>query len=242
LQIQQEKILVQQASQINTYHEYVYTWGIYTEDALRQRRHGCFLQTLQTTGSQSLLLGHHLDDMLETAMLHILRGCHPSHICTMQYAVPYRRDPIYTLIRPLISIPKTEILARCDRDSIPYMIDASNHDVSISRRNYVRSVFLRYPMMKNCLADMIESMGSYSDVYIWVSLYAIDGWWRIDQVTMTAQDLYHIYQTLGIAINPRRTTLATLASQLSRTWAIIIYRWVQITRRRGYCDILVLQG
>ena len=48
-QIHAEKKLVRDVSTSNSYHEYVYTGDIYTEESLRKRRHSCFVQTLEQT-------------------------------------------------------------------------------------------------------------------------------------------------------------------------------------------------
>jgi tRNA(Ile)-lysidine synthase TilS/MesJ len=44
----------------------------------------------------------------------------------------------YHIVRPLLSYSKKEIQDYCDEHKIPYMIDQSNVDPSVSQRNKIR--------------------------------------------------------------------------------------------------------
>jgi tRNA(Ile)-lysidine synthase TilS/MesJ len=47
-----------------------------TEDSLRKRRYQVFAKAMKTSKSEILILGHHLDDRIESTFLNILRGAH----------------------------------------------------------------------------------------------------------------------------------------------------------------------
>lgn len=75
-----------------------------------------------------IILSHHLNDAIETWIMTSMHG-NPQ-------IIPYR-NPKYNVIRPFLSVPKTEIAAWAKRHSVEYVVDRSNYDVNI-RRNYVR--------------------------------------------------------------------------------------------------------
>lgn len=46
-----------------------------SEETLRSWRYGCFQKFCQEKEIQTLALGHHLNDRIETSMMNMLRGC-----------------------------------------------------------------------------------------------------------------------------------------------------------------------
>ena len=46
-----------------------------SEELLRNWRYGCFQKFCQEHDIQTLALGHHLNDRIETSMMNLLRGC-----------------------------------------------------------------------------------------------------------------------------------------------------------------------
>lgn len=76
---------------------------------------------------------HNLSDRVETFLFNFSRGSALRGLCS----IPVRRDNI---IRPLIDCTKTEILEFCEKNSIEYVSDYTNDDVSYSRNRIRHNV------------------------------------------------------------------------------------------------------
>ena len=51
-------------------------------------------------------------------------------------------DPSINVLRPLINVSKTEIVAESEKLSLPYITDPTNKDNSVSLRNELRNTVL----------------------------------------------------------------------------------------------------
>ncbi|HCM26263.1 MAG: tRNA lysidine(34) synthetase TilS [Treponema sp. GWB1_62_6] len=78
-----------------------------------------------------VLVGHTADDALETALMRFLRGCGPAGLAAM----PEAGGP---LIRPLLGLGRSDILAYLGALRITYRVDSTNADTAYLR-NRVRS-------------------------------------------------------------------------------------------------------
>jgi len=104
------------------------------QDAGHLVRKEIFAKLKTETGANRLALAHHLDDRAETVLLHFLHGTGLRGLA----ALPPRKD---WLIRPLLELHKTEILAWCQELRVPYCLDPSNNK-TIYRRNKIRHELL----------------------------------------------------------------------------------------------------
>jgi tRNA(Ile)-lysidine synthase len=77
-------------------------------------------------GATRVALGHQADDQAETVLFRIVRGTG----LTGLRGIPYRRDPF---VRPLLDVPRAEILRYLRRRSIPCVDDPSNADLRFAR-------------------------------------------------------------------------------------------------------------
>lgn len=115
-----------------------YQWDRYDERHLRQWRHACFVQTCRFWGVETVALGHHLNDRLETTLLNIQRG---AWIVWRLWLREYQRhwlDPDVTIWRPLLSQTKHTIREACETNNILWRDDPSNDDPDVSQRNALR--------------------------------------------------------------------------------------------------------
>lgn len=85
-------------------------------------------------GGAVVVTGHHRDDVVETALLRLVRGSHPAGLLgmTVQSAGMWR---------PLLSIDRETIAALARRKNLPYRHDSSNDTLNYSR-NRVRLAVL----------------------------------------------------------------------------------------------------
>ena len=81
-----------------------------------------------------LLLGHHLDDQVETVLFRLIRGAGPSGLA----GIPEKR-PLGTgwLIRPLLGITRDQIENYAGSHQLAYLNDGSNDDTRYDR-NFLR--------------------------------------------------------------------------------------------------------
>ena len=73
-----------------------------------------------------VLVAHTADDLLETALMRILRGCGPAGLASM----PSSKGKI---LRPLLSLRRSDVLGYLSEKQIPWREDASNTDTKYLR-------------------------------------------------------------------------------------------------------------
>ncbi|HEY5668034.1 MAG TPA: tRNA lysidine(34) synthetase TilS [Candidatus Saccharimonadales bacterium] len=100
-----------------------------SEAAAREARYG-FLRTVQkTNGARAIITAHHQDDLIETAILNMLRGTGRKGLSALADS--------HDIIRPLLHIPKAEILSYALAHHIVWREDSTNADDAYLR-NYIR--------------------------------------------------------------------------------------------------------
>ena len=104
-----------------------------SEDKARRARYA-FLQKIQKEqGARAIITAHHQDDVLETAILNMLRGTGRKGLTSLAS----RRD----VVRPLLYCSKAEIHAYAAEHHIVWREDSTNADERYLR-NYIRRVML----------------------------------------------------------------------------------------------------
>ncbi|MDQ3123459.1 MAG: tRNA lysidine(34) synthetase TilS [bacterium] len=101
-----------------------------SEAAAREARYK-FLRTVQAhTGAHSIITAHHLDDMVETAILNIIRGTGRKGMSSLHKS----KDG---LVRPLLHVPKTHLKSYAEANGLTWHEDSTNLNQDF-KRNYVR--------------------------------------------------------------------------------------------------------
>ncbi len=106
------------------------------EDAGRNARYSYFNALREELGAQKIATAHHHDDVAETVLLHLLRG---SGIKGLRGILPIQGS----LIRPLLTVSKVELMDYLKQENISYCLDLSNDDVYYLR-NRIRHGLLPY--------------------------------------------------------------------------------------------------
>ena len=78
----------------------------------------------------SIAVAHNADDQSETVLFRIIRGTGIHGLSGMR---PYRMDPVYPIIRPLLNITRDEIEAYIKEAGLVPNIDESNEDTEYTR-------------------------------------------------------------------------------------------------------------
>ena len=102
------------------------------EAAAREARHAAFAEALQT--DEALALAQHRDDQAETFLLRALRASGPDGLGAIRR---WRRFAPGWLWRPLLDVPRTQLLAYAQHHDLQWIEDSSNQDTSLDR-NYLR--------------------------------------------------------------------------------------------------------
>lgn len=104
-----------------------------SEDTARSARYK-FLENLnkkyKTVG---IITAHHQDDLIESAIMNLLRGTGPSGLVSM---IKNKK-----IVRPLLHVPKSEITKYAKDNKVRWREDSSNQDTKYLR-NYIRKNLL----------------------------------------------------------------------------------------------------
>jgi tRNA(Ile)-lysidine synthetase-like protein len=100
-----------------------------SEAEAREARYGFLRKVQASRNAQALVTAHHQDDYIETAILNMLRGTGRKGLT----ALKSRPD----IIRPLLSIPKAELVKYAQSEGLEWREDPTNKDDTYLR-NYVR--------------------------------------------------------------------------------------------------------
>ena len=98
------------------------------QEAARKTRYALLAKAAAKAEARIVLTAHTLDDQAETVLLRLLRGSGLSGLQAMQPMSRYPGEPRLVLARPLLSIPKTRLIATLAKAGIPFADDPSNRD------------------------------------------------------------------------------------------------------------------
>jgi tRNA(Ile)-lysidine synthase len=142
-------------------------WGIpLTVRKVRVRRQGAGLEAaaraarraaLESARADTIALAHHLDDQAETVLLNLMRGAGPRGAAAMPAA---GRLGTKRLLRPLLAVPRREVLAYARMHRLRWVEDESNRDDALTR-NFLRLhvgplLEARFPRWRESLARAAE--------------------------------------------------------------------------------------
>lgn len=122
--------------------------GTSVEMACREMRYHAFEEALKRFGLDSIAVGHHLEDNIETLMLNLLRGSGVKGLAAMKS----RRGNI---IRPLLGCTKEQIIDYLIARQLTFVTDSSNLSCDY-RRNALRNEIL--PLIKKYFPDYESGM------------------------------------------------------------------------------------
>jgi tRNA(Ile)-lysidine synthase len=104
--------------------------GAGTSEAVARAARYDFLRGVQTaSGARAIITAHHQDDVLETAIINILRGSGRKGLTAL--------NDRPGLSRPLLKVPKSELVAYARGNGLQWLEDSTNQNEAYLR-NYVR--------------------------------------------------------------------------------------------------------
>jgi tRNA(Ile)-lysidine synthase len=134
--------------------------GIGIEAAARLYRHTAWNAEARRVGAAGILVAHTRDDLLETALMRVLRGSGPAGLAAM----PHTRGRI---LRPLLDLSRAEVLAYLEERGVPYRTDSTNADPKYLR-NRIRHKLIPcldefFPAWRKTLRDLSETQRMVAD-------------------------------------------------------------------------------
>ncbi|WP_059103611.1 tRNA lysidine(34) synthetase TilS [Shouchella shacheensis] len=116
-----------------------------TQPAARKLRYRFFEATMADASADVIVTGHHGDDEAETVLMKLIRGTTP----LTRLGIPVRR-PFANgyMSRPLLGERKEAITAYCQKEGVPFRLDASNTSTAYTR-NRVRQVIHPFTEKEN---------------------------------------------------------------------------------------------
>jgi len=132
------------------------------EEKAREARYDFLAKVARKTGAIGVATGHTADDQAETILLHILRGSGLSGLRGMRTVVSQRSlsGIEYTLLRPLLSVPRKETEAYCTAMGLEPRLDVSNLSTEMVR-NRIRLELI--PTLKEYNPNIEEALLRLSD-------------------------------------------------------------------------------
>ncbi|MCY4487726.1 MAG: tRNA lysidine(34) synthetase TilS [Deltaproteobacteria bacterium] len=115
------------------------------EARARTERYRFFARVAAERCLAKVAVGHNRGDQVETMLMWLLRGCGPEGLAGMPAARPLDRAPAGSegpwLIRPLLDVPRDEILGYLESRGLEHREDDTNRDTRYLR-NWIRRTLL----------------------------------------------------------------------------------------------------
>ena len=103
----------------------------------RTIRYNFFEELIENYDAKYLMTAHHGDDLIETILMRIVRGSTLKGYSGFSRIVEKNN---YTIVRPLITLTKDEIIKFVENNNIKYAIDNSNNEDHYTRNRYRHTV------------------------------------------------------------------------------------------------------
>ena len=111
------------------------------EAAAREARYKFFAQVANRCHAQTIFLGHHADDLVETFLINLFRGSGTTGLGAMREISKRRVDDVeLTIVRPFLGIWRSEIDEYIAAQQLKFREDESNKDLAALRNRIRRRV------------------------------------------------------------------------------------------------------
>lgn len=162
-----------------------------SEDAARRARY-LFLRKIKSSArAAAIITAHHLDDVLETAVINLLRGTGRRGLSSL------KNTP--EILRPLLGASKHDILAYARRHSLKWREDSTNQDERYLRNYVRRKIISRFsPAERQMFLSHLEDLSALnheidaaltSQLQISTSPHHLDRRWFIMLPHQVARDV-----------------------------------------------------
>ena len=125
------------------------------EQAGRKLRYEFFYNAIKENICNKVATAHHLKDNAESVLFNILRGS------GLKGAVGIKENYCNQIIRPFLSVSKTEIEEYIKKNNIPFVTDESNFSLDYTR-NFLRLKIL--PLIEEIFPEAEKSLFRFSEI------------------------------------------------------------------------------
>jgi tRNA(Ile)-lysidine synthase len=127
----------------------------------RQARYAFLAESARAFGAKHIATAHHADDQAETVLANIVRGTGGRGLGGMRPVSPVPGAPELTLIRPLLSATRAELVEYCRAEGIVWREDATNADIRF-QRNWIRHEVM--PLLRSANPNVTEALARLASV------------------------------------------------------------------------------
>lgn len=103
-----------------------------SEELARAKRYNFLRRVIKKHSAKAIITAHHQDDVIETGMINILRGTGRHGLTSLRT----QED----IVRPLLHVPKSDILAYAKNHDLTWREDSTNLDTKYLRNNIRHNV------------------------------------------------------------------------------------------------------
>ena len=125
-----------------------------SENDARIARYEFFEETLENYDADAVFTAHNKDDNAETVLYRVIKG---TGLIGLK-GISRKRDYFY---RPLLNIPRSEIIKYCENNNLEPNNDSSNYNTQY-KRNYIRLNIL--PMLEKINPSVKDSLNSLARI------------------------------------------------------------------------------
>lgn len=187
-----------------------------SEAELRKFRRATLREVMKARGSSLIVMGHHLDDLVETRLLRLFRGTGLVGLKSMQNWKP-------PILRPFLQITKAQLLNELRSNNQKWFDDASNVDNG-PQRNWLRNEIL--PQIRHRDPKILENLSRSLELMVATFQAEPPVQWKFDGAISLAQYLalssvqrerivYSYLQTLGVP-DVRHSQIKEVCRQLDK--------------------------
>lgn len=192
------------------------------EEAARKQRYDFFAQVMKANNANVLVTAHHLNDLVETMLMKLVRGGQLSQLVGIEESRPFANGK---LVRPLLYLPKEELVEYAKEHKLMWYEDETNTDLTIQRNRF------RHQIIPLLLKENPKVLGNLLDYH--------------DQLAMATQiQSEYAKNELKKLINPKeRLDLKLLAEYNGDRQKLIIKQWLTnegiVNQKKGELDQLL---
>lgn len=125
----------------------------------RELRYDFFSHLYRHYRAHGVVLGHHLDDHIETIYMYLERGTRTRYLGIEEKTTVQRM----TIIRPLLEVPKAALRAYCEDNGVPFHDDYTNFETHYTR-DRIRNTILNTYTEKEKQA-LLDHARAYNERY-----------------------------------------------------------------------------
>lgn len=169
------------------------------ESKARQIRYDFFYKICKENGYENLILAHQLNDLFEWFLMQFGRGSGLNELIGMQ---EIEKNGDICLVRPLLKISKSKLLAYLQNRNLKYFIDESNFSDKFFR-NYIRKNFSDsfLARFEGGVAKSFEFLNSDLQILKPTILYIQDEFYLVKHDKNAVRGVDRVCKILGIVMS-----------------------------------------